>query len=257
MKTLNLLLSVLLLSVAFYPSSASGQDETVLIQGQPFAIGNCPNFPQDVVISNCDGRAKAYVGFTIAGISSTAPAMLSFVDDANDTIELKNTIITAAQNAVQDTIVFSGTFAPPPTPDPTTSVVILRSADGSLMRGNLAASGDWFKIDGWIDATEINTWSFKLVTSTIPSYGSFSLPIDQTWTTDLANNRVMKVQFWFYLQNANDTLKVVSALIQTSVLAQKEGAGGGAAGVIDGTTAKLLHCKEPPKMKKAKPPKTK
>jgi hypothetical protein len=217
-------------------------DFTVQIPGAPQGPVTCPPTPPgpcEFIISNSDGSAKSYSGFTIAGTSGKVAKVVA-TDGAVDNIVLRDALITATvapQASCTNTdagilncpsIVFWGTFGPPPTPDPSASPAVIvrveRHASGNILRNpgtpGTPAKDDAIRVTGWLANNEIWGWQKKKVICTIPiTCGDFLLAKSEDWTTGLTGNRQMKAQFWFYLKSVNDRLTATEIKVTTTTVA--------------------------------------
>ncbi|MEC4889386.1 MAG: hypothetical protein RI101_04925 [Nitrospira sp.] len=251
-KTPTLLLATLCLlatAVILPVPSQAATGLTVVIQGTQLTAGNCTDFPNDVVLSNCDGTAKSYSGITIEKKPGAAnPAMAKVTDGNNDSIWVENVLITASTEPVNGDIVFFAQFDAPPTANPSANppvqVQFDRTANGSMTRGSNAAKDDWFKVTGWVNDNntgdnEIATYQQKSVCCSIPaSYGNFNLATSETWSSGLAGSRVMKGEFWFYQKYAGDKLTLSLVEVKSAAIANVPNFGQ--TGVFDGYAERFL-----------------
>ena len=198
----------------------------------------------------CTGTACVFTITARAG-AGTGFATVSALDDAVDTIQLKDTVITANKAAVYGTIYFWADLKHPPVTSTGTGqkVKIVTSADGTIMRGACAARGDKIMeasgyvqdptgagagdgISGswvWIDSNstaENKTITGPPIPPCLPgASGGFTLSDNVVFTTGLQANRIMKGYVKFYLSTAGDVLifSASGVMLQTQVAA---GGGG-------------------------------
>lgn len=196
----------------------------------------------------CTGAACVFTITARAG-AGTGFATVSALDDAVDTIQLKDTVITANQAGVYGTIYFWADFDIPPVTSGT-KVKIVTSADGTIMRGVCGARGDKIMAasgyvqgsnpllglsDGiagywtWIDSNstiENKTIAGPPIPPCLPSANSgFTLTDNVVFSTGLLGARIMKGYVKFYLSTAGDvlTFSASGVMLQTQVTA---GGGG-------------------------------
>ena len=212
------LLGLVLLS--FVPQGVGAVTITVNIDGTILT-------GEDVVIlSNSDGTAKQYAGYTIAKKpGSSFPARVRAVESDPDILVLEDAVITATAANVSGLITFSGEFTAPPSTDssvsPPKTVSFSLNADGTMRRGTQAAKDDVFSASAFVQDPpitgpfdQVGDTKTKVVVRSIPaSYGDFSLATSELYGTGFQGNRVMKGQASFFLQQINDKLTITSFLV--------------------------------------------
>jgi len=258
-------------------------DFTVQIPGEQQGPVTCPPTPPgpcEFVISNSDGSAKAYSGFTIAGTTGKVAKVVAN-DGAVDIIVLKDALVTATgtpPTGCTNTdagilncpgIVFWGTFDPPPTPDPSANPPVKvraeRHASGKMFRGSgnpgTPAKDDAIRVTGWLENNEVWGWEKKKVVCITPATcGDFLLAKSEDWTTGLTGDRQLKAQFWFYLKSVNDRLTVTEMKVTTTIVAGSPVdvsetplvTSGHEEDADDDTVPQCQICKVPKKEKKKK-----
>lgn len=198
----------------------------------------------------CTGAACVFTITARAG-APTGFATVFALDDAVDTIQLKDTRITANKAGVYGTIYFWADLDNPPVTStmPVQKVRITTSADGTIMRGACGARGDKIMeasgfvqdptgaggsdgISGswiWIDSN--NTVENKTIAGPplppcLPvANGGFNLTDNVLFSTGLQGQRIMKGYVKFYLSTVGDvlTFSASGVRLQTGVAA---GGGG-------------------------------
>lgn len=185
----------------------------------------------EVILSGCDGEAVSYGSITIAGKAPHIRAKVVGADADPDEIRLENALITAntacssATNGCGDIALWASFDAPPVAAN--VSVTFYREAANVVMTrpgSSPAATGDWFKVTGWVDTNEI--WGFEKKTVTCTNSSTcytWNFTRTEDWPPpSLTGSRQMKTEFWFYQKQANDQLSFDSVKVRNS--------GGGSAG---------------------------
>lgn len=204
----------------FVPYSLAETGLAVQVWGTVVASESCAspyNGAHIVVLSKCDGTAKAFGTLQIAARDTTqGPARVEASDATGaDSVKLLNVKIwsTVAPPSNCDAwnlsgsnpnfgncpyIVFSALFDPGPDGSSSSPVTFYRKAKGDLKNGNFGATGSSFRMEGTVEAGTINGPAGKEATSS--SY-SFDLPTTAYWPNSGA--RELLGQIWFQLKFAN------------------------------------------------------
>jgi hypothetical protein len=195
-------------------SSYAFSNFNVKINGSSVTIPPTPG--DEVAISS----ATPYGCFTISGLDGTNPAKVIGDESAPDFIQLQNVKIRANSASCTGNILFYATFNQPQLAQNVLVTAERYAGVGYLKRTPATGSpGSWFKVTGWMNDldtpgdNEVGTWQQKTATAT--SY-NFNFTKSENWLPpSLLHDRVMKVQFWFSLSQANDYLELPVVRVRT------------------------------------------
>ena len=220
-RTMLLTLALCLLSlVAFAPFTLAETDLTVQVWGTVVTSEVCPapwNGPHYVILSKCDGSAKAFGTLQIAARDTTkGPARVEASDASGaDSIKLLNAKIwsTSAPPANCDAydltqgnanysncpnLVFSADFDAGPDGS---AVTFYRKAKGDLKKSTSGAPGSSFRVDNTVydgnGGGTIGGPAGKEATTT-----SFSFDLPATAYKNTSGTRELLGQIWFHLKFA-------------------------------------------------------